>query len=282
MKTLFAYFELARPLNGIIAFISAWLGGMFANQSRIENLVDIRLWLVSIAAFVMLSAGNAINDYCDYNIDQINRPRRPLPSGRIRRINALIFAIILVVIGIWLGTLINRNATAIAILVCIALASYARWLKRIPLVGNLVVSGLTALTFISGGVAIDSLQGTLIPAIFAFLFTTAREIIKDLEDTEGDSKNDVKTLAILNPQLAVQTAIGFMALVILFSPIPYLFAAYPWYYLVAVVLGVDLVLIGCAIRLLRDNSRESCATIQHWMKWDIFVGLAAIYLGTLL
>ncbi len=282
MKTLFAYFELARPLNGIIAFISAWLGGMFANQSRIENLVDIRLWLVSIAAFVMLSAGNAINDYCDYNIDQINRPRRPLPSGRIRRINALIFAIILVVIGIWLGTLINRNATAIAILVCIALASYARWLKRIPLVGNLVVSGLTALTFISGGVAIDSLQGTLIPAIFAFLFTTAREIIKDLEDTEGDSKNDVKTLAILNPQLAVQTAIGFMALVILFSPIPYLFAAYPWHYLVAVVLGVDLVLIGCAIRLLRDNSRESCATIQHWMKWDIFVGLAAIYLGTLL
>ena len=282
MKTLFAYLELARPLNGIIAFISAWLGGMFANQSRIENLVDIRLWLVSIAAFVLLSAGNAINDYCDYNIDQINRPRRPLPSGRIRRINALIFAIILVVIGIWLGTLINRNATAIAILVCIALASYARWLKRIPLVGNLVVSGLTALTFISGGVAIDSLQGTLIPAIFAFLFTTAREIIKDLEDTEGDSKNNVKTLAILNPQLAVQTAIGFMALVILFSPIPYLFAAYPWHYLVAVVLGVDLVLIGCAIRLLRDNSRESCATIQHWMKWDIFVGLAAIYLGTLL
>ena len=282
MKTLFAYLELARPLNGIIAFISAWIGGMFANPGSIENLGDSRLWLVSLAAFVMLSAGNAINDYCDYNIDQINRPQRPLPSGRIRRGNALIFAIILVAIGIWLGTLINRNATAIALLVFLALASYARWLKRTPFVGNLVVSGLTALTFISGGVAIDSIQGTLIPAIFAFLFTTAREIIKDLEDTEGDLKNSVKTLAILNPQLAVQTAIGFMVLVILFSPAPYLFAGYTGYYLFAVVLGVDCVLIGCVIRLLRDASRESCAAIQRWMKWDIFVGLGAIYLGAFL
>ena len=282
MKTLIAYLELARPLNGIIAFISAWLGGMFASQGRIENLVDIRLLLVSVSALVLLSAGNAINDYCDYNIDRINRPQRPLPSGRIRRADALIFAIVLIVIGIWLGALINKNATGIAILVFVALVSYAFWLKRTPFVGNLVVSGLTGLTFIAGGVAIDSVQGTLIPAIFAFLFTMAREIVKDLEDTEGDRKNNVKTLATLNPRIAAWIAISFMALVILFSPIPYLFGWYSWHYLIVVVLGVDLVLIGLAIRLWRDVSRESCAFIQRWMKWDIFVGLGAIYLGTFL
>ena len=282
MKTLLAYLELTRPLNGVIAFISAWLGGMFASQGRVENLIDIRLLLVSISALVLLSAGNAINDYCDYNIDRINRPKRPLPSGRVRRRDALIFATVLVAIGIWLGALINRNATGIAILVGVALVSYAFWLKRTPFVGNLVVSGLTGLTFIAGGVAIDSVKGTLIPATFAFLFTTAREIVKDLEDTEGDLKHNLKTLAILNPQLAVKTAIGFMALVILFSPIPYLFGWYSWHYLIVVGLGVDLVLIGLAIRLWRDASKENCAAIQHWMKWDIFVGLGAIYIGALL
>ena len=279
MKTLIAYLELARPLNGIIAFISAWLGGMFASQGNMENLVNIRLLLVSVAAFVLLSAGNAVNDYCDYNIDRINRPRRPLPSGRIRRTDALIFAIILTVIGIWLGTLINRKAIGFALLVFVALVSYAFWLKRTPFVGNLVVSGLTGSAFIAGGVAIDSVQGTLIPAIFAFLFTTAREIVKDLEDTEGDLKNNAKTLATLNPRIAVRTAVGFMASVILFSPIPYLFGWYSWHYLIAVLIGVDLVLIGLAIRLCQDASRESCASIQRWMKWDIFVGLGAIYLG---
>ena len=282
MKTVLAYLELARPLNGIIAFISAWLGGVFASRGNTENLLDVRLLLVSIAALFLLSAGNAINDYCDYNIDRINRPQRPLPSGRIQRLHALIFAIVLMVIGIWLGTLISRSAIAFAILVAVALTGYAFWLKRTPFVGNLVVSGLTGSTFIAGGIAIDSVQGTLVPATFAFLFTAAREIIKDIEDTEGDLKNSVKTLAILNPRLAVGTALSFMALVILFSPVPYLFGWYSWHYLFAVVLGVDLVLIGLAIRLLCDTSRESCASIQRWMKWDIFVGLGAIYLGTFL
>lgn len=281
MKILIAYLELARPLNGIIAFISAWLGGMFASQGNMENLIDIRLLLVSISALVLLSAGNAINDYCDYDIDRINRPRRPLPSGRLQRTNALIFAIVLTAIGIYFGTLINRNATGIAILVFVALACYAFYFKRTPFVGNLVVSGLTGLTFIAGGVAIDSVQGTLVPAIFAFLFTTAREIVKDLEDTEGDLKNNAKTLATLNPQMAVRTAIGFMTSVILFSPIPYLFGLYSWHYLIVVLIGVDVVLIGLAIRLYQDASRESCASIQRWMKWDIFVGLGAIYLGSL-
>ncbi|MDE0556622.1 MAG: geranylgeranylglycerol-phosphate geranylgeranyltransferase, partial [Candidatus Poribacteria bacterium] len=216
MKRVLAYVELARPLNGIIAFISAWLGGLFASQGITENLLDTRLLLVSTAALLLLSAGNAINDYCDYNIDRINRPQRPLPSGRIQRRHALIFAIVLIGIGIYLGTRINRNATGIAILVSAALVSYAFWLKRTVFVGNLVVSGLTGVTFISGGVAIDSVPGTLVPAIFAFLFTAAREIIKDLEDTEGDMKNGVRTLAILNRRLAVATALGFMALVILF------------------------------------------------------------------
>ena len=280
MKKVLAYVELARPLNGTIAFISAWLGGLFASRGTTENLLDTRLLLVSIAALLLLSAGNAINDYCDYNIDRINRPQRPLPSGRIQRRHALIFAIVLIGIGIYLGTRINRNATGIAILVSAALVSYAFWLKRTVFVGNLVVSGLTSVTFMSGGVAIDSVQGTLVPAIFAFLFTAAREIIKDLEDIEGDMKNSVRTLAILNPRLAVATTLSFMALVVLFSPIPYLFGWYSWYYLFVVVIGVDAVLIGLAIRLLRDTSKESCASIQHWMKWDIFVGLGAIYLGT--
>ena len=282
MKTVLAYFELARPLNGIIAFISAGLGGVFASQGITQNLLDTRLLLVSIAALLLLSAGNAINDYCDHNIDRINRPQRPLPSGRMQRRHALIFAIVLIGLGIWLGTRINRNATGIAILVSLALVSYAFWLKRTVFIGNLVVSGLTGVTFMSGGVAIDSVQGTLVPAIFAFLFTAAREIIKDLEDTEGDMKNGVTTLAILNRRLAVGTALGFMTLVVLFSPIPYLFGWYSWHYLCVVVLGVDLVLIGLAIRLLRDTSKESCASIQRWMKWDIFVGLGAIYLGTCL
>ena len=279
MKTFLAYVELARPLNGIIAFISAYLGGMFASSIILDAFTDVKLIYVSVAALLLLSAGNAINDYCDYNIDKFNKPKRPLPSGRIQRPNVLYFAAILISIGIGLGVLINIYAIGIAILVSGMLVSYAVWLKRTPLIGNLVVSSLTSITFISGGVAIGSVQGTIIPAIFAFLFTTAREIVKDLEDTEGDLKGNVKTLAILNPRLAVAITLTFMVSVIIFSPIPYLFGWYTWHYLVAIVLGVDIVLIILGFQLWKDASKANCAFVQRWMKWDIFVGLGAIYLG---
>lgn len=279
MKKLLAYIELARPLNGVIAFISAWLGGVFAAGNTSSWLSDVKLIYVSVAALLLLSAGNAINDYFDYKIDLINKPKRPLPSGRIPRQNALIFATILIVIGIGLGVLINIHAVTVAVLVTLLLVSYASWLKRSPFIGNLVVGCLTSLTFISGGIAIGSVKGTIIPAIFAFLFTTAREIVKDLEDTEGDTINNVKTLAILNPRLAITFALCFMISVVIFSPIPYLFGFYTWQYLVAIVLGVDLVLIYLCIQLMKNVSIEKYAYIQRWMKWDIFVGLGAIYLG---
>lgn len=281
MRTLLMYVELARPLNGVIAFISAWLGGIFAIGSTLNSFSEVKLLYVSIASLLLLSAGNAINDYCDYNIDCHNRPDRPLPSGRIRRRNALIFAITLIGIGIALGVLVNLYAVYVAVLVSMLLVSYALILKRTPILGNLVVGILTSLTFISGGIAVGSVRSTIIPAIFAFLFTTAREIVKDLEDIEGDKKENVKTLANLNPRLAIIMALSFMFSVILCSPIPYLLGLYPWQYLVTILLGVDLVLICLGIQLVKNVSKDGYAKIQRWMKWDIFVGLGAIYLGIL-
>ena len=126
-----------------------------------------------------------------------------------------------------------------------------------------------------------SIRGVLVPAIFAFLFTTAREIVKDIEDTEGDIENRAKTIAVISKRVAVLMALVFMFAVILFSPIPYLLDWYSWRYLLTVVIGVDLVLIYLTIQLWRDASKENSAKIQRWMKWDIFVGLGAIYLGSL-
>lgn len=279
MRTLLTYVELARPLNGVIAFISTWLGGIFAIGSTLNSFSEVKLLYVSIASLLLLSAGNAINDYCDYNIDCHNRPDRPLPSGRIRRRNALIFAITLIGLGIALGVLVNLYAVFVAILVSMLLVSYAVILKRTPILGNLVVGILTSLTFISGGIAVGSVHSTIIPAIFAFLFTTAREIVKDLEDIEGDKRENIKTLANLNPRLAIIMALSFMFSVIIFSPIPYLLGLYPWQYLVTILLGVDLVLICLGIQLVKNVSKDGYAKIQRWMKWDIFVGLGAIYFG---
>ncbi|MDE0042329.1 MAG: geranylgeranylglycerol-phosphate geranylgeranyltransferase, partial [Candidatus Poribacteria bacterium] len=231
------------------------------------------------SALLLLAAGNTLNDYCDSEIDRTNKPRRPIPSGRIQRREALIVAVLLMGAGITLGCFINRFVALIAVGVAASLIGYAVWLKRTPIVGNLLVGFLTGLTFIAGGAVFESLRGTLVPATFALLFTTAREIVKDIEDTEGDFKNDAHTIAVINKSVAVLIASIFMGTVILFSPVPYLMGWYSWRYMLAVFIGVDLVLMYLVAQLWRDASKENSLRIQKLMKWDILVGLGAICVG---
>lgn len=274
-----AFLELSRPANGAIASVSVLVGGLFAVEGRLNHLADLGLLLTACSALLLLAAGNALNDYYDFEIDRTNKPRRPIPSGRIQRQEAFIAAILLMGAGIALGCFVNRYVSIITVSVSTSLFGYALWLKRTAIAGNLLVGFLTGLTFIAGGAVYESLRGTLVPATFALLFTTAREIVKDIEDTEGDLKNDVRTIAVVNKPAAVLIASIFMGVVIVISPVPYLLGWYSWRYMLVVFIGVDVVLLYLVVQLWRDASKENSSRIQKWMKWDILVGLGAICAG---
>lgn len=76
------YVEIIRPGNVIMAIIAVILVAILAKS------VDIPIILAMLAVFFAMSAGNVINDYFDYKIDLINKPQRPIPSGRISLDNA--------------------------------------------------------------------------------------------------------------------------------------------------------------------------------------------------
>jgi len=277
MSRIFDFIELSRPINGFIAFISVSLGAFIATESLIFS-PDV--FVIAIAALLILSAGNAINDYCDYKIDSINKPNRPIPSGRISRRDAAIFSTTLMSIGIILSFLVNFRAIVIAVLVSVILVAYAIWLKKTPLVGNIIVGIMTGLTFLAGGVAVNRITGTLVPAIFALLYTTAREIVKDIEDFEGDYKVGAYTAPIVwGEKVSRIIAICFMVGVILFSLVPFLMQIYSLLYLIIVFFGVDLFLVYCIKKLWGKISRKKAAKMQKQMKIDIFIGLIAILFG---
>jgi len=274
---LHAFFRLARPLNGFITFVSVFLGAFLAKGS-IDPL--IKVIVMAVAALLLLSAGNALNDFCDVEADRINSPSRPIPSGRVKRRSALVFSVALFSIGTGLGLFVNWTAFAITCAVSASLVLYTLVLRRLLLVGNLVVSMLTGLTFVSGGVAVGAVGGVVIPAVFAFLFTAGREVIKDIQDVTGDDIGGLSSLATKwGRRRAMYVSFVFLALVIIASPLPYLLDIYSIYYLICVVLGVDLVLIYCMTALLLDLAEKSAARVSTIMKFDIFVGLWAIYLG---
>ena len=149
--------------------------------------------LIFITVFIITGAGNAINDYFDAGIDAINRPSRPIPSGRITRNFAFRFSIVLFAAGIMISYFIGTDLIPffIAVFNSILLYLYASYLKKKVLVGNLSVSYLTGSTFLFGGAAYGGkgIQVTLILFFLSMLATFAREIVKTIEDIEGDRKD---------------------------------------------------------------------------------------------
>ena len=271
--------RLTRPLNGIIVFISVFLGAFLA-KGNIDPVINVIL--AAIAFFLLLSAGNALNDYYDVETDSINKPTRPIPSGQVKRQYALTFAIILFAISLVPGLLINWMAFSIVCMVCALLVLYTIKLRQVLFIGNILIGFLTGLTFIWGGFAVGATSGAIVPAVFAFLFTVGREIVKDIQDVKGDKAVGLLSLPIKwGQRRAMYISFIFLILVILVSPLPYILNIYSLYYLICVVIGVDLILIYCMIILLKELSERSAARAANLMKLGIFIGLGAMYIGSL-
>lgn len=189
-----AAIRIVRPHNALVAGIAALLGFLIATGS-----VTSPSLILAVTVALITAAGNVINDICDVEIDRINRPDRPIPSGEISRRGASLYATILFAAGIGSASLTTSLCLLIAIINSVILIAYAVWLKRIPLLGNIAVAYLTGSIFLFGGafVGIEGLTRNISIAVITFLATLAREILKDAEDMDGDAIGGAHTLPMI-------------------------------------------------------------------------------------
>ena len=277
MKTIKGYILLTRPLNCVISFISIFIGGFVTGT---VHPLD-KLLLAALSGTLIAAAANAVNDVYDLAIDRVNKPERPLPSGMVSPALAHIYAIILFIVGIGLGSFIHWKGFTIAIMTSILLYLYSSHLKRTVLWGNLTVAFVSGLAFVYGGLAVGRTEQALIVGGFALFYHLAREIIKDAEDVEGDARDGAVTLPIrYGVRLALVLATIVMCLLIVLTILPYTWGIFSTAYLWVVVLGVDAFLAFVMISMWRDASPANLGRLALWMKFNMFVGLVAVYLGS--
>ncbi|HVO73719.1 MAG TPA: geranylgeranylglycerol-phosphate geranylgeranyltransferase [Ignavibacteriaceae bacterium] len=277
-----AIVKLVRPLNFLIAFASIIVAALisvdnsFTSFSRITSII----LLAGISGAFTASAGYIINDYFDISIDRINRPERPLASGSIKQKEAVILYFIFFLGGLILSFFINIFAFLIALIASNLLFLYSYKLKRIILVGNITTAFLTGLAFIYGGVAVNNLKSTLFPALFAFLINFSRELIKDIEDIEGDKREGILTFpgkyGILNSKLLINFTTGVL---IISTFIPFILKIYNIEFTVIAAVIIDPVLVYFLISLNENHSLKNLQKLSNILKLDMAFGLAAIYLG---
>jgi geranylgeranylglycerol-phosphate geranylgeranyltransferase len=276
-KKLSAYFQLSRPLNVLITFVSIPVACWIAGGTPF-------LWFVFLSAGstgALVAAGaNAINDAFDIDIDRINRPYRPLPSGALTPMEAKRMWWIVSITAVGINLYLNSTALLITVFSIAILYFYSARLKRTVLAGNLVVGLMTGVAFIYGGVVVGKIERAVVPAIFAFFVNLARELLKDIEDMEGDRIEHAVTLPVkygIKPSLLLATA---SLLILIFATITAaIFTLYHSAFLY-IVLVADC-LIGVSIILMwQDHSSMAMRRVSTILKISMIFGLISIVAGS--
>jgi len=275
-KEIKGYINLIRPHNAAIGGFSVFIGAFLTGS--LEPVYP--LIAACVSGLLLTAAANTINDYYDVDSDRINKPKRPIPAGKVTRSSARKIAMILYISGIAAGALVNQTALIIAAIVSLLTYVYSARLKRTSFWGNLLVALLTSSAFIYGGVAVGRVRESLIPAIFSFFFHFGREVLKDIEDMEGDAESGIKTFPLkygIEPSLKLA---GFsFGLLIILTFLPFLYEIYNLIYFIVVLLGVDLVLVYTMISARRDSGSANLKRLNTLLKIDMLVGLFSMYLG---
>jgi geranylgeranylglycerol-phosphate geranylgeranyltransferase len=278
--------ELVRPMNCLLTGVAVLVGAVIAvgNMSMAWEVIIFSF----LAAVLVAAGGNAINDYTDQETDRINRPNRPIPSGRITASRALITSQVLFIAGIALTLFLNLYCLLLAGLNSLVLLGYAWKLKRRGLVGNLSIGYLVGSTFLFGGLATAHVRaGPIIPneilllVLMASLSTVGRELIKAIEDMEGDRKLGFRTFPLIHGSgKAVAVAVGFLGAAVAISPLPYVLGIFGWQYLVLVI-GSIASFLAAAAMVAQSQASKAAAKASLACKVGMGLGLISFMVGVL-
>lgn len=244
------------PLSGGLIVISLYLSGGNIHA------IGITLCCAFFALYSILSAGYILNDVCDMRVDVINRPCRMLPAGRVSRITALLSSIGLFMAGIGISLFCGWRFFAVMALIAAGLVVYDLYSKRMGLFKNVFVAILTAslypLSFtLTEPSMTPRVKVLFIHPIWLLLTTVGYEMLKDIQDTKGDSTvGHWQSGLYRNCPAFLRSARLLIVSASMLTLLPYLLGYCRLVYLIAAILAIALAGLSCrqsipnAIRLV--------------------------------
>jgi len=233
-----------------------------------------------LCAFACSGSALVVNDYFDYEVDKVNTPERPLPSGAVTKREAAILGIILSLLGLISAALLGPISFIFAAIFWVIGFLYNWRFKEAGLPGNLMVSSSVAFTFVLGAMTVGQPWNPLVWtfAMMAFFIDLGEEITGDALDIEGDLKRGARSVArSRGKRFALRTAVTLWGIVILLGWLPVLSGSMGIAYTIT-ILAVDALILFFSIRLLRT---DSVSTQRQCMK-GIYMGATLVVLAFLI
>ncbi len=268
--TAIDYVKLLRPINVFMVSAMALAGVFFGNpNSPLTTYVLAVVVATSYTGIAMIH-----NDLLDIDIDRINAPNRALPSGRVSKKEAVIYMIILFVIGSISGAFLSPESALIMVLTLVLSLSYNARLKKMGFVGNLTV-GITATSAFLYGDAAASGWDNFWPfinwtaSIYLFIISaflnTGREVCKGIMDTKGDAKYGVQTIAVLyGKKVAAYFVLVLVGFALSMTIIPVLNGVFGWIFYIGLAAFIVLILV-IGIPLVRNPNYQTAKRFKNWL-----------------
>ncbi len=297
LKQLYGYFNIIRPKNLLVIGFTQLLLHRFLIAPYLDTVIlkGHLLILFILDTMIIAATGYIINDIMNQNTDRVNKPEKTFIGNYITEIGAYIYYLLFIILGslisVYLAQFTDnwKNIWIYPVAIwCMYL--YSRFLKSTVLKGNIYVSLFVALVW---GVIffVESTGGNPLPEILEelcwmymiiiFLLNLMREIVKDIEDIQGDLQSGVVTLPIsagIPFSKKIVTGIGFLLTIIMYIWILkscYTTGSYFRWFMLGLISPAVLVV---SVYTLLANEKHSFTKISYILKMIMVAGMLSIIL----
>lgn len=276
------YWKLIRPVNLILTILTQVL--FIISASRINHSalnidfsnIRTRESIFTLFACIFVAAGGyIINDIFDIETDQINKPEKLILSKHISLKSARVFYVILTAIGIGSGFLVGLGMGILCLVLAVLLYFYSSDLKGEMLQGNLLIAMMAGMVVYVSSRGVYNVSNTYFAeyASIAFFITMVREIIKDIEDIEGDKAHDYETYPVVKGiQKSKNLSLVFLVITLGIIALLYIQASN---LLFTIFMSVFIIpaLIYVAYLIFKAKEKSEFRKISNWLKTTMFLGL---------
>lgn len=273
------FLKVIRWNNLLVLAFSQYMTAIFLAGPKSDwraYLIDYRFFLLVFSTMLIAAAGYIINDYYDVKIDYINKPERVIIGRSMKRRYAIILHTVFNFLAIALGVMVSPWLGLVQFGCAFLLWVYSNQLKRLPLIGNISIAFLTAVSiFIITLIYPENRNLINIYALFAFFISIIREVIKDIEDLKGDSTFGCRTLPII---WGIRKTKQFLYVFIL-AFVPFLFylaLMMANQYLLLYFVFLTMLFLVFVYLLVKADTKKNFGQLSLFCKWIMLSGVLSM------
>jgi 4-hydroxybenzoate polyprenyltransferase len=278
---IFSFFSVVRGYNIFVIALAQYLAAIFILSPELRALdviLDYQLFILVLASSLTVASGYIINNFYDAKKDLINRPRKVMIDRLVSQQTKLKVYFVINFIVALISFIVSWRAMFFFSVYIFLIWFYSHKLKKYPIVGNITASILAVLPFFAILLYYKNFYQVIFAhAVFLYLLILIREIIKDLENIEGDLSSNYRTIPVLFGEKTAKNLILVLTISTVI-PVYYLVDVFNVGYMDIYFYSSLLMLIFFLILLLKAKTKPEYLKLHFILKFIIVAGVFSIVL----